>query len=111
MRFTAKLGGSILEDSSVRRSILAQIAALKQAGHEAILVHGGGKTLSRRLSQLGLAARFVNGLRVTDEDTLQVALMVLAGEINKNLVAELDALILYYQQSRNDRLNQILGNY
>ena len=92
MRFTAKLGGSILEDGAVRRSILAQIAKLKEAGHEAILVHGGGKSLSRRLSQLGLTARFVNGLRVTDAATLQVALMVLAGEINKSLVAELFSL-------------------
>ena len=92
MRFTAKLGGSILEDGASRRSILAQIAKLKAAGHEAILVHGGGKSLSRRLNQLGLTARFVNGLRVTDAATLQVAVMVLAGEINKSLVAELCSL-------------------
>ncbi len=89
MRFTAKLGGSILEDASIRGSILGQIAKLKRAGHEAILVHGGGKSLSRRVGQLGLTVRIVDGLRVTDAATLQVALMVLAGEVNKNLVSEL----------------------
>lgn len=90
MRLTVKLGGSILEDGSVRRSILGEIAGLHTAGHEIILVHGGGKSLSRRLTQLGMVSRFVNGLRVTDAATLAVALMVLAGEVNKNLVSELN---------------------
>ncbi len=86
LRLTVKLGGSILEDESLRRSILSQIAGLHAAGHEIILVHGGGKSLSRRLTQLGITSRFVNGLRVTDSTTLGIALMVLAGEVNKNLV-------------------------
>ncbi len=90
MRLTLKLGGSILEDESVRKSILAQISGLHAAGHEIILVHGGGKSLNRRLSQLGITSRFVNGLRVTDPTTLDVALMVLAGEVNKRLVLELN---------------------
>ncbi len=91
MRFTVKLGGSILEDESVRTSILRQITELRCAGHEIILVHGGGKSLSRRLTQLGLLSRFVGGLRVTDAETLTVALMVLAGEVNKRLVLDLNA--------------------
>jgi acetylglutamate kinase len=89
LRLTVKLGGSILEDAGVRRSILGEIAGLCREGHETILVHGGGKSLSRRLDQLGIASRFVDGLRVTDAETLAVALMVLAGEVNKRLVAEL----------------------
>jgi acetylglutamate kinase len=87
-----KLGGSILEDSSIRRSILAQIADIRRQGHEIILVHGGGKSLNRRLGQIGLTSQFVAGLRVTDAETLKVAVMVLAGEVNKSLVAEMAAL-------------------
>ncbi len=86
MRVTVKLGGSILEDVDVRRSILEQVARMRRAGHEVVLVHGGGKSLSRRLKQLGMEPRFVDGLRVTDSETLTVALMVLTGEVNKTLV-------------------------
>jgi acetylglutamate kinase len=71
---------------------LGQIARLRAQAHEIVLVHGGGKSLSRRLEQLGIESRFVGGLRVTDDDTLRVALMVLAGEVNKSIVMELAAL-------------------
>jgi len=89
LRLTIKLGGSILEKPEVRQSILKQISALRSEGHEIVLVHGGGKSLSRRLAQLGIASEFIGGLRVTDAATLQAALMVLAGEVNKGLVLEL----------------------
>jgi len=89
LRFTVKLGGSILEEARTRRAIIGQVATLIGQGHEIILVHGGGKNLSRRLSQLGIESRFVDGLRVTDTATLGVAVMVLAGEVNKMLVAEM----------------------
>jgi acetylglutamate kinase len=92
LRLTVKLGGSILEDAAIRSSILSQIADIRRQGHEVILVHGGGKSLSRRLNQLGLESRFVGGLRVTDAETLRVAVMVLAGEVNKTLVAEMASL-------------------
>jgi acetylglutamate kinase len=91
VRLTIKLGGSLLEEEATRQPLLVQIAALR-ASHEILLVHGGGKRLSRRLEQLGIPARFVGGLRVTDEETLWVAVMVLAGEVNKGLVAELGGL-------------------
>jgi acetylglutamate kinase len=89
LRLTVKLGGSILEDVSIRTSLLEQVAKLQACGHEIILVHGGGKSLTRRLAQMGLESRFVEGLRVTDAPTMRVALMVLAGEVNKMLVAEM----------------------
>ncbi len=88
---TIKLGGSILEDRDTRRSLLKQIAGLRTGGVEIVIVHGGGKSLSRRLGELGLESRFVEGLRVTDEATLRTALMVLAGEVNKSLVLEMTA--------------------
>jgi acetylglutamate kinase len=92
LRITVKLGGSILEDSEIRARILTQVATAVSRGHEIILVHGGGKSLSRRLSQMQMTSQFVEGLRVTDSETLQVAVMVLAGEVNKRMVAELSEL-------------------
>ena len=89
MRITIKLGGSILEDADIRGRLLDEIAAIALQKHEIIVVHGGGKSLNRRLAQLQMEARFIDGLRVTDEATLGVAVMVLAGEVNKKLVAEL----------------------
>ncbi len=92
LRITIKLGGSILEDIGIRQHLLAQIARIAARGHEIILVHGGGKSMNRRLSQMQMQSRFVEGLRVTDADTLQVAVMVLAGEVNKRIVAEMSRL-------------------
>jgi acetylglutamate kinase len=92
LRITVKLGGSILEDAGIRACILAQISRIATQGHEIILVHGGGKSLSRRLSQLQMSSRFVGGLRVTDAETLDVAVMVLSGEVNKKIVAEMSGL-------------------
>jgi acetylglutamate kinase len=92
MRLTIKLGGSILEDAGIRAQILDQTAKIAAQGHQVILVHGGGKSLNRRLSQMQLTSRFVEGLRVTDAETLGVAVMVLAGEVNKTIVAEMSRL-------------------
>jgi acetylglutamate kinase len=89
MRITIKLGGSILEDTDIRARLLGEIAGIVSLKHEVILVHGGGKSLNRRLAQLQMEARFIDGLRVTDEATLGVAIMTLAGEVNKKLTAEL----------------------
>jgi acetylglutamate kinase len=92
LRITAKLGGSILEDSDIRARILSQVGTIAKQGHEVILVHGGGKSLNRRLSQMQMESRFAAGLRVTDAETLEVAVMVLSGEVNKRLVSELGRL-------------------
>ena len=92
MRIAIKLGGSILEDAAIRSRLLRQVAALATGGHEILLVHGGGKSLNRRLGQLGMESNFIEGLRVTDGATLEVAVMVLSGEVNKRIVAEMNAL-------------------
>lgn len=81
-----------MEEEEIRCGLLAQVSAMAAAGHEVILVHGGGKSLNRRLSQLQMTSRFIDGLRVTDAETLGVAVMVLAGEVNKKVVAELSRL-------------------
>jgi acetylglutamate kinase len=92
VRITVKLGGSILEDMGMRLHLLKQISEIAAQGHEIILVHGGGKSLNRRLSQLQMTSQFIDGLRVTDAETLGVAVMVLSGEVNKKIVAELSGL-------------------
>jgi acetylglutamate kinase len=91
VRLTIKLGGSILEQSKIRISLLREISELRTSGHEVVLVHGGGKALNRALAEMGLESRFVLGLRMTDAATMRVATMVLAGEVNKRLVAELSS--------------------
>jgi len=86
LRITVKFGGSILEQAGVAEGILRQVAEACADGNQVILVHGGGKNLNRRLDQMGIESRFEHGLRVTDSETLKVAVMVLAGEVNKQLV-------------------------
>jgi len=86
LRLTVKLGGSILESETSRQMLLNQAAEAVHGKTEVIIVHGGGSSLTRRLLQLGMESKFVGGLRVTDGDTLTVALGVLAGEVNKDLV-------------------------
>jgi acetylglutamate kinase len=68
------------------------MAELRRSGHALVLVHGGGKMLSRTLDRMGIPTQFHQGLRVTDEATRDVALMVLAGIVNKQWVAELQAV-------------------
>jgi acetylglutamate kinase len=67
------------------------IVLLKQVGINPIVVHGGGPQINRMLDRLGIKSRFVNGLRVTDDETMEVVEMVLAGTINKQLVAAINA--------------------
>jgi len=90
-RTVIKLGGSILVDDHLRQALLEQIVELVQAGHELILVHGGGRQIARLLTSLGLESRFHDGLRITDEATRDVVQMVLSGLIGRNLVAALEA--------------------
>jgi acetylglutamate kinase len=88
-RTVIKLGGSILVDAELRRKQTAQIADLNRAGQELILVHGGGKQIAALLAQLGIESRFHDGLRITDKAARDVAQMVFAGQVGKDLVAEL----------------------
>jgi acetylglutamate kinase len=89
MRTVVKLGGSVLLDAALRHKSIAQIAELKSAGFELILVHGGGKQIAALLDRLRIESRFHDGLRVTDKAARDVAQMVLAGQVGKDLVAEL----------------------
>lgn len=87
MKYVVKLGGVGLENPSLLQGCTRAIADLVRDGHQVAVVHGGGAQLTRTLKALGKQSEFVNGLRVTDAETRDVALMVLAGKVNKGLVA------------------------
>ena len=83
-----KIGGNEIDDEGFLDGLVAAIAALRRTVAP-VLVHGGGKEIARLQTALGLEPRFVEGLRVTDEESLRVAEMVLSGTVNKRLVAQL----------------------
>ncbi|HSP14566.1 MAG TPA: acetylglutamate kinase [Thermoanaerobaculia bacterium] len=87
-----KLGGSLLEDASRRADALDEILKAWNLGEQVVLVHGGGKHIDTVLSKFGIPKRTHAGLRITDDATLEVVVSVLAGSVNKMLVAELTAL-------------------
>jgi len=91
MRFVVKIGGAAIDDAVTLKKCSRAVAALAAQGHSVAVVHGGGAALTRVLAQLGKKAEFINGLRVTDAQTRDVALMVLAGQVNKKLVASICA--------------------
>ena len=82
-----KLGGSVLDNADLLKKIIEDIVLLKTIGIKVVLVHGGGKHISSLMKRLGKESKFINGLRVTDKETVEVTQMVLAGLINKNLVS------------------------
>ena len=92
MKLVIKIGGHGAEDPKGRRDLARQIAAIHRAGHSVVVVHGGGKVLTRTLDRMGIPTEFCQGLRVTDAATRDVAIMVLAGLVNKQWVAELESL-------------------
>jgi len=81
-----KYGGSFMYDQQIKESIMDDVALMKLVGLRPILVHGGGKDISSFLSRLEIQSEFVDGLRVTSEDVVEIAEMVLAGKINKEIV-------------------------
>lgn len=87
MKLVIKIGGQAAEDAKTRRHLARQIAQLRRAGHDTVVVHGGGKLLTQALSRMDIPTDFAFGLRVTDAETRDVALMVLAGMVNKQWVA------------------------
>lgn len=80
-----KYGGSAMVDEELKRHVIQDVVLLKLVGFKPIIVHGGGKEISKWVGKVGMEAQFVNGLRVTDEPTMEIAEMVL-NKVNKNLV-------------------------
>ena len=87
-----KYGGSAMSNEELQRNVIKDVTLLKLVGFKPIIVHGGGKAISKMGGQgRQKEARFVNGLRVTDEETMEIAEMVL-GRVNKNLVTMVEEL-------------------
>jgi acetylglutamate kinase len=81
-----KYGGNAMINEQLKTQVMEDIALLSLIGIKIVLVHGGGPEISDMMNRVGKKAEFVNGLRVTDKETMEIAQMVLAGKVNKNLV-------------------------
>lgn len=92
MKLLIKIGGTLLEWQQSRVALAKQSTALAAAGHRTVLVHGGGKRLSRYLKEGGFESEFRNGLRVTPPEILDAVLRIYAGSVNHHFLAELQAV-------------------
>ncbi len=84
-----KYGGNAMVNEELKEAVMSDIALLNLVGINAVLVHGGGPEITEMLKKTGKESRFVNGLRVTDKETIDIVQMVLAGKVNKSLVQHL----------------------
>ncbi len=91
MKIVVKIGGAALDNTSLVEQFCLTVSQLSKNGHDLLVVHGGGAMLSRTLTEVGVESKFVNGLRVTDAKTRDVAVMVLGGLLNKQLSAAISA--------------------
>jgi acetylglutamate kinase len=87
LKILVKLGGTLLDDAVSRRRLAAEISAVHASGVEVIVVHGGGKQMTRFLAERGIESRFAGGLRVTTPEVIDAVLKVLAGTVNHQLVS------------------------
>lgn len=112
-----KYGGNAMINEELKNSVMEDITLLKFIGLNPIVVHGGGPDISKALNERGVKSKFVNGLRVTDDITMQTAQQVLIGKTNKEIVALLNTLNISKQNKffrlnrrRNCRRNRICIN-
>ena len=89
-KILVKLGGTLLDHPASRDALAGQIAAASRAGARIVVVHGGGKQMTRYLAERGVESRFVDGLRVTTPEILDAVLKIFAGTVNHELVASLN---------------------
>ena len=85
-----KYGGAAMQTPALIQATMQNVVQLKSLGMHPVIVHGGGPEISKMCQKMGIAPAFVNGLRVTDSQTLEIAQMVLVGKINKELVSQLN---------------------
>jgi acetylglutamate kinase len=91
MKILIKLGGTLLDGDATRQAIATQLAAAQKINPQTVVVHGGGKQMTRFLAERNVESKFVEGLRVTNEEVLDAVLKVFAGSVNHQLVASLVA--------------------
>src|SRR3954466_12852796 len=92
--FVVKYGGSFMDspDATVRTGVARDIVFLEAVGINPVVVHGGGKAITRAMEKAGLKANFIQGQRITDEATVQIVDEVLSREINREVVATINSL-------------------
>lgn len=81
-----KYGGNAMENEQLKQNVMEDVVLLSEVGVKLVLVHGGGPDINQTLQMVGKESKFVNGLRYTDKETMDIVQMVLAGKTNKNLV-------------------------
>ena len=86
-----KYGGSAMTEEELKKNVIKDVILLKLVGFKPIVVHGGGKEISRWVGKVGMEPKFINGLRVTDDETMEIAEMVL-GKVNQSLVTMVQEL-------------------
>ena len=85
-----KYGGSALINPEIKETLIKDIALMKLVGMKPVIVHGGGPDINAFLKKMDIKSEFINGLRVTDEETMQIVEMVLAGKLNKSIVTDIE---------------------
>jgi len=85
-----KIGGSMMEDDSIIKSVLDDLVLMKFVGIKVVLIHGGGKQITKLMEEKGIKAKFVDGLRVTTKEVISIVKMVLVGSINSKIVSFLN---------------------
>ncbi len=85
-----KYGGNAMISENLRRAVISDIVLLHQVGMQVVVVHGGGPEISSMLKKIGKEGKFVNGLRYTDDETMDIVQQILCGKVNKDLVALID---------------------
>jgi len=90
-RVVIKYGGAAMKDCSLKQKVIQDIVLMKFVGMHPIVVHGGGPEINAMLKRLGIASSFIDGLRVTDQATMEIVEMVLGGKVNKEIVSGINA--------------------
>jgi len=85
-----KIGGSMMEDDSIIKSVLDDLVLMKFVGIKVVLIHGGGKQITKLMEEKGIKAKFIDGLRVTTKEVISIVKMVLVGSINSKIVSFLN---------------------
>jgi len=85
-----KYGGNAMTSDELKKAVMSDVVLLSLVGIKVVLVHGGGPEINDMLERVGKESKFINGLRYTDEETMDIVQMVLCGKVNKNLVANLE---------------------
>ena len=86
-----KYGGNAMTNDALKQAVMEDVVLLSLLGIKVVLVHGGGPEINAMLAKTGKESKFVNGLRYTDEETINIVQMVLAGKVNKDLVSMLES--------------------